>query len=516
MFSKIKFIISFPVILFAQLAIAQKPNWQNLDLKTDSIFGISTDMAYAKLFNGKKAQTIIVAVIDAGVDSAHEDLQPVLWTNPKRSKMNDLHGWNFIGSANGNVHYDNLELTRQVRQQEIQFEGKDTTVFTISQLADFHNYKKEKSNIEQALYWAKYSLTNVKTFMRIMDTIENCIRNKTPGLVDFQNFQPQTRAQIKVREIILSGLKNDPNYSDFKVEIYNDSVHFSEEANYHYNIAYDPRSIVGDDYFNSSQRDYGNNDITGPDATHGTHVAGIIAAIRNNNVGMNGIADHVLIMSVRAVPDGDERDKDVASAIRYAVAHGAKIINMSFGKPYSQDKKAVDDAVKYAMSKDVLIIHAAGNDNKDLDEQVNYPNRNYSNGGHASAWIEVGASGWKNDSTLKAPFSNYGKASVDVFAPGEQIYSTIPGNKYAALDGTSMAAPVVTGLAALIWEYHPKLSVAQVKDIILRSVIKVDHPVFVKKYQHQKDAEVPFTDLCISGGIVNAYSALKLADSYKQ
>jgi len=266
------------------------------------------------------------------------------------------------------------------------------------------------------------------------------------------------------------------------------------------NIAFDSRFLVGDNYENSAEKYYGNNDVFGPFARHGTHVAGIVGAIRNNNLGINGIANDVKIMMVRIVPNGDERDKDVANGIKYAVDNGAKVINMSFGKSYSKDKSAVDEAVKYAMSKDVLLIHAAGNDGKDLDNTGNIfvPNKYYADkNGVADAWITVGASGWKDDMTLIAPFSNYGKTQVDVFAPGMQIYSTTPGSKYETLSGTSMAAPVVTGLAALIREYYPKLTAIQVKNIIMQSVEK----------------RAILKDKCVSGGVVNAYNALKLAAS---
>jgi subtilisin family serine protease len=234
--------------------------------------------------------------------------------------------------------------------------------------------------------------------------------------------------------------------------------------------------------------------------------------VRDNNIGVKGVANDVMIMSVRTVPDGDERDKDVANAIRYAAANGAKVINMSFGKTYSWDKKAVDDAVKYAVSKDVLIVHAAGNDNTDLDTTTRYPNRTYADGsGIARSWIEVGASGPVDDETLKASFSCYGKVAVDVFAPGVKINSTIPGSKYAEFSGTSMASPVVAGLAALIRSYYPKLTAVQVKEIILNSVVKVGHNV---KIPGATPKEVPFADLCQTGGIVNAYNALKLAATY--
>jgi subtilisin family serine protease len=290
--------------------------------------------------------------------------------------------------------------------------------------------------------------------------------------------------------------------------------HYKSQLEYHFNVNYDPRDIVGDNYTNSIERQYGNNDVAGPDADHGSHVAGIIGANRTNNLGITGIANDVKIMSVRTVPDGDERDKDVANAIRYAAANGAKVINMSFGKAYSYNKKIVDDAVKYAMTKDVLIIHAAGNDNKNTMVENNFPTRVYEDkSGEAKAWIEVGASGPTDDKTLKASFSNYGKTTVDVFAPGVAINSTIPGSKYANHSGTSMAAPVVAGLAAVIRSYYPKLSAVQVKDIIMKSVVKINHTITLEK--DEKEVELAFDELCVTGGVVNAYKALQLAATYK-
>jgi subtilisin family serine protease len=305
-----------------------------------------------------------------------------------------------------------------------------------------------------------------------------------------------------------------PNYSDFitykQKTLDKEVAHYKNQVEYQLNTDFDPRTIVGDNYADATEKFYGNNDVKGPDATHGTHVGGIVGAIRNNGKGIDGVADNVLIMSVRVVPDGDERDKDVANAIRYAVDNGAKVINMSFGKPYSPNKKIVDDAIQYAMSKDVVLVHAAGNDglNVDIDPSF-YPNGiGLDKNGKATSWIEVGASGAKDDQNLVAPFSNYGKNTVDVFAPGVQIYSTIPGSNYEFFDGTSMASPVVAGLAALLRSYFPNLSAVQVKEIILKSVTKVTHPVRVKGQTGL------LSDFCRTGGVVNAYEALKLAATY--
>jgi len=468
---------------------AQKPNWQNMDLQKDSVFGISTEKAYNGLLKGKTPQPVIVAVIDAGVDTNHEDLMAILWHNPKPKTFDSgTYGWSYIGSAKGNVHYDNLEVTRQVRQ----FMAKDTSKLSGSDLMTYHT---EKHDWQKQKADADAMVQGISNFENWLNHICQEIDKTNPTLADFKAYQPKANEQHVV-DVMISLLSKEDDFAKIKKEQIDDAIeHYKEQADYQLNIAYDPRSIVGDDYFNSKQRDYGSPDVNGPDPTHGTHVSGIIAAVRNNGIGVNGVADDVQIMAIRAVPDGDERDKDIANAIRYAADHGAKVINMSFGKPYSQDKKAVDDAVKYALKKDVLLVQAAGNSNEDIDTTANFPNRIYTNGKQAGAWIVVGASGEKNDSTLKAPFSNYGKTAVDVFAPGVQIYSSIPGSKYAYFDGTSMACPVVAGLAALIREYHPKLSAIQVKEIIMESVVVTPY----------------LKDRCSTSGVVNAFNALSLA-----
>lgn len=477
-------------ILCPLLSFSQQKNWQNMDLQRDSVFGISTEKAYSELLKSKTPQRVTVAVIDAGVDTNHEDLKAILWHNPKPQAFdNGTYGWSYIGSVKGNVHFDNLEITRQVRQYEL----RDTNKLSSSDLATFHAEKHDLLNQKND---ADRMVQGIGNFKNIMDEIVQKMGKDSPTLADFKGFQPKGEGETYVTKVVIDMLSKNDDFAIFKKEQIDGALeHYKEQADYQLNTAYDPRSIVGDDYFNSKQRNYGSPDVNGPDPTHGTHVAGIIAAVRNNGIGINGVADDVQIMAIRTVPDGDERDKDVANAIRYAADHGAKVINMSFGKPYSQDKRAVDEAVKYALKKDVLLVQAAGNSNLDIDTAANFPNRIYANGKQAGAWIVVGASGWKNDTTLKAPFSNYGKTAVDVFAPGEQIYSSIPGSKYAYFDGTSMASPVVAGLAALIREYHPKLSALQVKQIIMESVV-------VTQYLNNR---------CITSGVVNAFNALSFA-----
>lgn len=509
---------------FAQAPAKPKDNWQNLDLTADGTFGISTERAYNELLIGKKHIPVLVAVIDGGVDTLHEDLKNILWKNPKEIAGNgkdddgngyidDVHGWGFIGSAKGNVHYDNMELTRVIRRYLTSFAGKDTTALTGKDKADFKEYRKLKGVYDSKLQGAKGNLLGINRFKSGMAVIVSKINKSEPVLADFDAYSPESPLETRVRSVVMDLLPKYKDFKDFVAQVFDEGIkHYQEQIDYHYNLTFDPRDVVGDNYMNSAEHNYGNNDVDGPDADHGSHVSGIIGASRDNGIGIKGVANDVMIMSVRTVPNGDERDKDVANAIRYAAANGAKVINMSFGKSYNWDKKAVDEAVKFAVSKDVLLIHAAGNDNENMDEVVRFPSPSYSDGGEAATWIEVGASGPINDRTLKASFSNYGKVKVDVFAPGVDIYSTVPGSKYDNHSGTSMAAPVVVGLAALIRSYYPNLTALQVKEIILKSVVPVTHRVNLK--DGERDRSVNFADLCKTGGIVNAYNALKLAATY--
>lgn len=518
------------ILITPLLSRGQAPvsGWQNLDLKSDGIFGISTEKAYTELLKGKKHTTVLVAVIDGGVDTAHEDLKDVIWINPKEKPndkidndkngyVNDMHGWDFIGSAKGNVNYDNLEMTRLVRGYKAKFAALDTNKLAGADATAFAEYRKLRTELNIETGQAQRSYNSISTFKTSLDSVLKRIGKTDPTVAELTAYQPRNSGETRVQRTLVRALSSPgyTNVTDFVAkEIPRGLSHYKEVLDYHYNLDFDPRGIVGDNYNDINERKYGNNDVTGPNADHGSHVAGIIGAVRTNQIGIQGVADDVRIMSVRTVPNGDERDKDVANAIRYAAANGAKVINMSFGKAYSYNKKAVDDAVKFAMTKDVLLIHAAGNDNKNTEKENNFPSRIYEDkSGQAQAWIEIGASGPLNDSTLKASFSNYGKTSVDVFAPGVGINSTVPGSKYDLHSGTSMAAPVVAGLAALIRSYYPKLSALQVKEIILKSAVKVDHKVKLEEGATSRD--VSFDELCATGGIVNAYNALQLAATYK-
>jgi subtilisin family serine protease len=522
-------ILALPFVSLAQNTEDESPiaNWQNLDLKSDGVFGISTEKAYKEIIKGKKSSPIIVAVIDGGIDIEHEDLKKVLWVNQKEIPGNgidddkngyvdDVHGWNFIGSPKANIHYDNMEVIRLVNKLEPKYAAAlNSTPFTEEERKEFQTYKKVVTDYMAKLQSAQIGLQNTTMIKKYLDEITAKLGNENPTSDDFGNYKAENDIESQVIKFIRPELKK-VDFKKFYEELKDGIKFYDTQVKYQLNVEFDPRKdSVGDDYANSYERYYGNNNVTGPDAEHGTHVAGIVGAIRNNDLGIKGVADNVKIMAIRTVPDGDERDKDVANSILYAVDNGAKILNMSFGKSYAWDKKVVDDAVKYAVSKGVLLVHAAGNDGKNTEKEDNFPNRLFTDSlgktmGTAQGWIEVGASGWKNDEDLVASFSNYGGKTVDVFAPGVKINSTMPSSTYKENDGTSMAAPVVAGLAALIWSHYPNFTAVQIKDIIMNSVVKVEQKVKIK--EEGDNRRVLLSEISVTGGIVNAYNALQLAE----
>lgn len=526
-------VLLLSVLLFKGQTAKRPDNWFNLDPSIDKINGVSTERAYSEFLKNKKSTTVIVGVIDSGVDFDHEDLKNVMWTNPgeiagngidddKNGYMDDIHGWNFIGGKDGsNVDKDNLEMTRLVRKLKSKYEGKNESDFsTKTEKQEWALYQTVKKDYTESRDKNQNNYNNYAAFYAGLSAMNDKIKadQKVDKVTEeeLKKYEPQDKMETQLKSIALGNFFKSGQYKnlDEGVAALKEGVdYFKKNLDYSLNVDFDPRNIVGDDYNNSSERYYGNNDCNGPDSFHGTHVAGIIAASRHNGIGMDGIAADVKIMAVRCVPDGDERDKDVANAIRYAVDNGCKVINMSFGKRYSWDKKAVDDAVRYADSKGVLLIHAAGNDAEDIDVTPNFPCKKFQDKGEATNFMDIGALSWKPDDKIVAPFSNYGKKTVDLFSPGVDIYSTTPKNSYKDASGTSMASPVTCGVAAVLKSYYPTLSPEQIKKILIKSSLKTYKGKKVIK-PGTKDEEVKFEKLGKNAGVVNLYEAVKMAEKF--
>ena len=523
--------------LFAQKDEVPK-GWHMLDKSSSGYNGISVDKAYEFVKTKKlKSNTVIVAVIDSGIDTLHEDLKPVLWKNTKEIPGNgidddkngyvdDIHGWNFLGGRDGrSVDKDSYEAARVYHKFKTKYEGKDVNVSSLSKEDAFEYQMWKRSEKEVAgdskssgmeLIFMKRAYTNCLKSDSILRTAMGKEKYTGKELGEFTSDDPNVK---KAKNTLFSLMSGNDALETTNVEFlegFGDYVSGEEKKAEAGSTPPTPyrADIVKDNYDDFNDKFYGNNDVmvSNKSALHGTHVSGIIAAARKNGKGMDGIADNVKIMSLRAVPDGDEHDKDIALAIRYAVDNGARVINMSFGKGFSPEKMWVDEAVKYAESKGVLMVHAAGNDAKNLDTTFNFPTPQLLDGTRPDNWITVGASGDPKAGGLTANFSNYGKKEVDVFAPGVKIYATVPGgNTYQNLQGTSMASPVVAGLAAFIMEYYPNLSARQVKMVIEKSAQKPADKV----KNPGNDEMVNLEELSRSGGIINAYEAIKLAATIK-
>lgn len=492
----------------AELKESELKRWSHLDIVADTIPGMSVDRAYAELLKNKKGVKVIVGIVDSGVDIEHEDLKSVIWTNKKEIPGNgidddkngyvdDIHGWNFLGDiTKENYEYERIindkslvdeatyQEAKKFKEKKIE-EAKKGTIRMAQMLA---NLKEGDSILIKHFAKPNYTLDEVKAIVSQDSAVQ-----KSKAVI-----QQLFSLGMPMAELKKALLKQQEGY-DKLLASKGDSI-------------VDYRKVLGDNFKDITDIKYGNNNVIGPDkeeALHGTHVAGIVAQLRNNELGSDGIANNVEIMTVRAVPDGDEYDKDIALAIRYAVDNGAKVINGSFGKGFSPQKQWVFDAIKYAEQKDVLIVHAAGNDAKNIDLFDNFPNDSADKKTEfANNLITIGALNFEYGDKMLAKFSNVGKINVDVFAPGVKIYATTPNNSYKYLQGTSMAAPNVAGVAALIRSYYPKLSAQQVKQILIDSAVAIPFEVVVGGNPNDKR---PFIEISKSGKIVNAYNALLMA-----
>jgi len=490
----------------SELTDVQSRQWGHLDLIQDTVPGMSVNRAYSELIKKKKGQSIIVAVIDSGIDLIHEDLGDMLWTNSREKPgdgidndqngyIDDVHGYNFLGDS----YHEQLEFTRILRLK----------------LGDEALQTKAQEELDSKLPEAKGALPQLIQIEQFVGIAHKSIREKLGkeyySLADLEKYKPTSAEDEQFVGVLMQVLGMGEDIPSTLSNLKEGINYYQSQLEYNLNVDFDGRKVVGDNPYDFSDSNYGNGNpnIVDPEESHGTHVAGIIAANRTNKKGVKGVANSVKIMSIRAVPDGDEYDKDIAKAIRYAVDNGAKVINASFGKKYSPNSEWVFDALRYAADKDVLFVHAAGNDGLDLDnpENSNYPNDHL---GKNSAeivanYLTVGALSPVYSPDMVATFSNYGKNNVDIFAPGDRIYSSMPGSNYDFQSGTSMAAPAVSGLAALIRSYFPALTAKEVKQIIMQSGISTSMKINIGEEEKTLD------QLCKSGKIANLYNALILA-----
>lgn len=500
--------------VFSQVTLddeALKTWWQK-DLEHDSIPGIGLQRLYDEFLQNREGEEVIVAVLDTKLDIDHEDLKQNIWVNEDEIAGNgidddhngyidDINGWNFLGNANGDeVPYQSTEMVRIIKRYETKYANVDINTISGDETYDYLSAKKELEKKQAAFLEDNHYLDSISTlYFDWKKQVVKALKGK-----------PYSKETLDSLASVDKDFKDHTNWMkdmiDWGIEEEGFLQTYIDENNQylntHYSVAFDERKNV----------DIGNGNVKGNDMPfqHSTPVTGVIAASRDNGIGINGIVSKIKIMPVVMVSDGDEHDEDVAKAIRYATDNGAKIINMSWGKYYSTQPNLVKEAIAYAAKKDVFMVTASGNGAKNIDEEPNFPTDFYDQEEASNNFIKVGGISPSLDATFVASFSNYGKSQVDIMAPAVKIYTTDTENSYKTTRGTSYASPMVAGTAALLKSYFPYLTAAQLKEIILSSGTKLD--LMVKRPGNEEgDALVPFSSLSKTGSILNVYAAFQKA-----
>lgn len=524
------YVLVFCVInIFAQ---SKKPEDKFMSewhlLFNDSIIGtnVSSALVWLESQKLKPKKNIIVGVIDSGTDTTHLYIQKALWHN-KKEKHNgkdndkngykgDVLGWNFLGTPDRsfNMRSAGTEEFREFKRLYPKYKNYPTDSTTIANASpEFIYYLKMKAGarIESYFKFTEYLQQQANAYEELTKRAKSAYPGKDSlRVIDIMSINANDSLFNISAQLIAIDLMNGSKDRLWQtlVDKHNAKLNQAQTRIKSIEADKDKRLLMGDDIHDASDRFYGNPDIMCDDYFHGTFVAGIIAAQPNPENKMIGIYPTAKIMTIRAVPEGDEYDKDIASAIRYAVDNGAKIINMSFGKQTSPDADMVEDAIRYAADHDVLLVMASGNNGTDCDKKIYYPQGLDKTGKRIDNLIRVGASDINGN---PGSISNYGKNSVDLFAPGMDITSLGENNGYTTSSGTSIAAPVVAGIAAIIRDYFPKLSAGQVKDVLIKSVTPMNGKSVKIPGPNKKGNTTMYDSLCVSGGIVNALNAVKMA-----
>ncbi len=521
-----KTIVKIPVSLVnkikSRFAPSELPDWSQLSPEKDGYEGTRTLELYDYIKTlGLEPKPLVVAVMDSGFEMDHPDLKDNVWNNDAEINgkpgvdddgngyVDDFHGWNFLGNAVAL----NLEVTREYSR--LKKEGVNSSNAYYQKVKKEYDEKKEDDVATN-----DYIKTLANTTRDAVAVLK--ANNITTDPKELQEISSTLTGKSKdAAESILG------SYMLMRVtpdDIFEYEKEFESKVTVSYNLDFDPSTVIGDNPKVMDEKNYGNNDPSVKVSSHGTHVAGIIGATKKGI----GQAPFVKLMFIRVVPaDGDERDKDIANGIRYAVDNGASIINLSAGKYFANNEQYVIDAIKYAESKGVLFVAAAGNEGTNIETTINYPRKFYTENGqmkYFSNLLCVGASTWMKQWNsekdpdnltrkfdLAASFSNFSDKVVDLYSPGVEVNSTVPGGKYQRMGGTSMAAPNAAGVAAILKGYFPNLNASQIKDILMKSSRKYNGLIVKTK----EIGKVDFSKLSKTGGVIDAYNAFIMAKNMK-
>lgn len=510
-----------------------KKDWYFGDIQDDSLPGISLEKAYDQILKNKKGKPVTVAIIDMPIDINHEDLKDNIWINTdeiadnnldddNNGYIDDINGWNFIGNKQGDINrFAKYEYTRILSKYDSILNNKKEIDSSLSKVYDLalEKYKKQYAYAkEDSAYISMVSNSkqNAESFLRKL--LKSNDTEITLEILDSLKLANPKDTILNSNSLILS---NFINYGFSKKYIEDYTLKANSRLSKLLNKKFNDREILGDNPKDVKDIYYGNNKV---DAhvdffDHGTLMAGFIAAKRDNTIGIKGVSDNIKLMCLPISSYGNEHDKDIAVAIKYAVDNGAQVINMSIGKEFSLYKEFVFEALKYADKHNVLVVSGAGNSRYNLDQfNYYYPNDNENNQKEVSQnFIKIGASTFNVNEKLAANFTNYGSYDVDIFAPGVKGYSTsaLPEKYTVVSGGSSMSAALTSGIAALLYSYFPELKANEVKQILMESGVEYNFDVNVPSSEKEK-TQIPFSNLSKTGKIVNAYNALLLAEEYNK
>ncbi len=529
-------------------------DWFNCSFDQDSVYGAEVNKAYNYLkANKKKAKKRpVVALIGTGMDVEHEDLKQAIWVNPKEKRnqkdddknglTDDINGWNFIGGKDGQV----MEALTREGEREF-FRLKDKYADYISDGKKYYkivNGKRQEVPAPENIKEYKYYRFKVMPESRIggaygglqlsyvieeyVEKFDKDMKKRFPGkeltVEEFQSCYDPKAEKDSLSEVafvftaysfsLYNTDKWEPVYQNMGKRSVETAKKSYEEALKKYGSDH-RKEIVGDNPLDINDTHYGNNVLLTSDAATGVMQAGVIAAKRDNGIGSNGIADNAEIMTLRIHPgEGEPYLKDMALAIRYAVSHGADVIVLPEQNAiYPEEQKQwITDALKEAEKKGALVIVPVWNSSVDMDKNEFFPNRKMSKEGELTNFMVVASSDKNGNPVLN---TNYGATTLDIYAPGTDIYSSYMGDTYQKGSGEGMASATVAGVAALVKSYFPQLTGSQIRDILLKSVtsrkgVEVEKGIRVDGTLSQ-DLFL-FEDLCLSGGIVNAYQAILEAE----
>jgi subtilisin family serine protease len=549
-------------ILIASLLIgvagyAQNENWHHL-APEDGVFGAAIERAHAAARESglrPARRPITIALIGGGIDISHKAISDIIWVNRRERRINgrdndrngwidDRHGWNFLGNDTMTINSLSTMGDREFLRLKDKYNHflfvEDGIAYMFDDELGALVETEPPADMEEFEYFlrvvteSELAETNrgvmlAKAVVWYIREIGHSMRMAYPERVltrtDFGEFVRAQQSTTAMQDALFAFI--DLMFMSANTEDWNTMAAFADtefipiqELRHERAMARRfprERELIGDDPNDLNDKGYGNNNLLANNALRNTMIAGIIGAGGGQSE-IRGITNNVQIMTLRIEADfGEPYMKDMALAIRYAVEQGADIIQLGATNRLFPRHQShwVEEALRYAEQRNVLVVIPVRDLSSNLDDFPFYPNRNLSTG-TLSNIITVAAS-----DSLGNPFlwANFSETELDIFAPGVEIKSAMPGNRYAIDSGSAYAAAMVTGVAAFIKNYFPQITPAQMRQLLIDTVTDRSDAEVEKQYRATAGSMrgriatdlFLFSDLCVSGGILNAERAIKEA-----